>query len=142
MKYQGQDFVLIELYGEGHYSSSKESHIGFMLMNDYLKYEEKIKQYTPWFRGLDGKHSDVEGEIIVSKTKLGICNAYLGHTSTWKFYESFLESIAGDDDLGRLVEVSKVIANRFTVSKVIAVDYDGESFYFSQSSCEPFQEGK
>lgn len=129
MKHQGQDFVLIELYGEGYYSSSKESHIGFMLMNDYLKYKEKIEEYTTWFHGLDGKHSEVQGEVIVYKTKQDIGKAYAEHTDTWKFYEGLLEVIAEDGDFERLVETSEAIDKKFTVSKVVAVDYEGDSFY-------------
>lgn len=132
LTYKNEPFVAIEIRAEGYYSGAVESHVGFMTLRNYHKYEEQILSWTPCFYGLDGKHSEVDGEVVVHTTKLTIAKAFASKTGDWKFAESLMERIwESDEECQRLVNLHQDISKKFTVSTMIDVDFDGETLYIN-----------
>lgn len=126
----GKEVVAIELFGEGYYSGSVASHLGFMLKQDYLKYKEEIESYIPYFSELDGKHSETEGEVFVHELDNEIAAAYVRMTDDWLFYECLIEHAIQDYEVdfdvehSRLKTFSEEIMSVFSMSTVTTVEIE------------------
>ncbi len=57
------NLVVVQFTGEGHYSGHTEVQTLFMSKESFNKHEDTFLEYTPIFRELDGKHSEVYGEV-------------------------------------------------------------------------------
>lgn len=61
------NLVMVEFFGEGYYSGNTESHVAFFESDDFEQIESVFEDYTPYFHELDGKHSEVQGVVNITK---------------------------------------------------------------------------
>jgi len=69
-----ENLVMINFFGAGYYSGSTESQTMIVDKNFYEQYQDEINNYQPSFYELDGKHSEVYGDLSVdyiTKDNLG-----------------------------------------------------------------------
>lgn len=75
-----EDLRLLIGYGEGYYSGSSEQWSVAFDINDYEMLKERVEEfeegYTPYFSELDGKHSEVEGEMEIEDDLIRIVSEY------------------------------------------------------------------
>lgn len=69
------NLVMINIFGEGYYSGNTQSNSMVVEKAFYEEYKEEIDSYTPYFSELDGKHSEVQGNLTVTP----ITKENLGH---------------------------------------------------------------
>ena len=60
-----ENLVMINFFGEGYYSGNTESHSMIVDKAFYEQYQNEINSYQPSSYELDGKHSDVSGDLSI-----------------------------------------------------------------------------
>lgn len=83
----GTEVVLVELRGEGWYSGKVESHSAFFPVDLFDKYFDQFEGYIPYFYELDGKNSEVEGELIVHENEVDIAKAFIRKIEPYLIYD-------------------------------------------------------
>ena len=129
MKINKDDVVLVTCYGEGHYSGNSETQGYWVTKDFYEEHKDTIDNFTPYFHELDGKHSEVEGKVIVYH---GITLESLAEFEDigdgYMIYESMLYDILNDDeDLECELELlNNTIIELFKVNRTVQYVFDGE----------------
>lgn len=59
------DIVLVTMFGEGYHSGNVAEYSAILPLQLFEEFEEEIVSYTPYFYELDGKHSEVQGQVFV-----------------------------------------------------------------------------
>lgn len=91
----GKEVVAIELFGEGYRSGAVARHVSLVTKDFYEENIDLVENYTPYFHELDGKHSEVQGEVIVHHEAQDIAKALAGATDNWMIWESlFYDSVS------------------------------------------------
>ncbi len=119
----GQEVVLVELFGKASYSGQSESHSAFMTKEMYEKYEDDINSYTPYFHELDGKHSEVIGEVIIHEDGQDIAAALARKDDDCMIYESLLYNIHSED-LSKVEELNESIQIGLRGETVVFINHD------------------
>lgn len=61
------DIVLVTMFGEGYYSGNIVEYSAIIPLEMFEEFEDEITSYTPYFYELDGKHSEVQGQVFIKK---------------------------------------------------------------------------
>ncbi len=119
--------VFVEFYGKGYYSGSSESHSAFVTKEFFEENKETFENYTPYFHELDGKHSEIEGDVNIN-----LCNTeerlreaikkVCEKDDDWMIWESCLDGVDGVEEQ---VEFSKNITSKITSKTVTTYMIDG-----------------
>lgn len=129
MKINKDDVVLVTCYGEGYYSGNSETQGYWVTKDFYEEHKETIDNYTPYFHELDGKHSEVQGKVIVYHgITLESLTEFEDINEGWKIYESMLYDILEADE-GLKLELkllNKTIIELFKVNRTVQYVFDGE----------------
>lgn len=129
MKINKDDVVLVTCYGEGHYSGNSETQGYWVTKDFYEEHKETIDNYTPYFHELDGKHSEVQGKVIVyNGITLESLAEFEDIDDGYMVYESMLYDILNDDeDLECELELlNNTIIELFKVNRTVEYVFDGE----------------
>ena len=114
--------VFIEFYGEGYYSGASESQSAFVTKEFFEEYKDEFEGYTPYFSELDGKHSEIEGDV-----KINLCNTeedlksalrtMVEQDGDWMVFESCLDGCEGVEEQWELSKCIKQRIASFTTTK-------------------------
>ena len=120
--------VFIEFFGEGYYSGASESQSAFVTKEFFEEYKDEFEGYTPYFSELDGKHSEIEGEVKINlcETEEDIKTALKTFTEQdgdWMVFESCLD---GCEDIEEQWKFSKDIKKRVSSYTTTVYTFDGE----------------
>lgn len=83
-----KEVVAIELFGKGYRSGAVARHVSLVTKDFYEENIGLVEDYTPYFHKLDGKHSEVQGEVLVHYEAQDIAEALAGATDNWMIWES------------------------------------------------------
>lgn len=89
----GKEVVAIELFGEGYRSGAVARHVSLVTKDFYEENIELVENYTPYFHELDGKHSEVQGNVYVYDNARDIAEALAGATDNWMIWESLFADV-------------------------------------------------
>ena len=120
--------VFVEFYGEGWYSGASDSQSAFVKKEFFEEYKDMFEGYTPYFSELDGKHSEIEGEVKINlcETEEDIKTALKTFTEQdgdWMVFESCLD---GCEDIEEQWKFSKDIKKRVSSYTTTVYTFDGE----------------
>ncbi len=119
--------VFVEFYGEGWYSGASESQSAFVTKEFFEENKEIFEDYTPYFSELDGKHSEIEGDVKINlcETEEQLKEALKTSSEkdgNWMVWESCLDGVDGVEEQ---VEFSKNITSKITSKTVTTYMFDG-----------------
>lgn len=99
-----EDYCCIKLFGEGYHSGATETQMMFIRKKSLEEAgidRDDIEEYTPYFHELNGKHSEVEGDVIfyddlsqvdtLKELLIESCEA-----DDWMIYECMLDEFDTD----------------------------------------------
>lgn len=129
MNYQGKKVVCLEVSATGYRSGAFRSSIFFMSKEDYDKHEEKLGEYRFWFHELDGKHSQVEGDVAVYHIDEDIGQAYYQVTDGDDKWLDCIRDILPSEDVGALREFNDSIWCGLDETRVVKVQFMGQVIY-------------
>ena len=120
--------VFVEFYGEGWYSGASESQSSFVTKEFFEEHKDEFEGYTPYFSELDGKHSEIEGEV-----KINLCETeddvkvalktFTEQDGDWMIFESCLDGCEGIEEQENL---SKSIKQRVASYTTTEYTFDNE----------------
>lgn len=110
--------VMVEFSATGYYSGNSESQVAFFEKDDYETVKDALESYTPYFRELDGKHSEVEGVVTTTyiNTMLEFKQCIDSHMNAddhYMIFESCLDCSEYDSMTGMLMETHEAIVSQF-----------------------------
>lgn len=122
--------VLVEFVGKGYYSGNEEIHSCFIPENIYLEYKDDIETYTPFFYELDGKHSEVQGKVLVNKvTKSSLRELLLKYNNADDSYKIFdmLGDYLTESEMHETSELFDFIEENLQVEVITSVWFGEEN---------------
>lgn len=136
-----EDLRLLIGYGEGYYSDSSKQWAIAYDVNDYEMLKEKIDEfqdgYTPCFCGLDGKYSEVEGEVDIEEDLLSIIKEY--HNSDYdQFDDSVKYEIEKDSEEYLALKKAQDFIKKFKITTKHVNKYTGEEIDINDYKVEEF----
>jgi len=124
------NLVMINFFGEGYYSGNSESQTMIIEKSFYEDFKEEIDKYVPYFHELDGKHSEVRGNLTVSnitKENLGRVVASVMEDDHWPVSENLIwELDAPQEMLEKQDKVHETFENLCRIETVTKIYFDGE----------------
>lgn len=129
MNYQGKKVVCLEVSATGHRSGKFRSHIFFMAEYDFNEHEDVLREYRFWFHELDGKHSEVQGEVAVHYDDSAIGQAYHLVTDGDDKWIDCINDVLPEDDVPALKAFNNAIWAGLVETKIIKVEFDGQLLY-------------
>ncbi len=125
-----EDLMLLSVCGEGYYSGNSESYSMVISREFYDKYADEIHKYTPTFYELDGKHSEVEGEVLVvgvEEKELKYVISTRLEDESWKIEESMFESIgASREEIDTQISIDASFKALCDIKVVTSIYFKGE----------------
>ena len=120
--------VFVELFGEGYYSGSCCSQSGFFTKEFFEENEDLIRGYTPYFHYLDGKHSEVDGDVKINmcETVEDLISAFKTYTEMDDDYMIWESMLDGVSDVQEQNEFSNSITSKIKTNTVVTITYDGQ----------------
>lgn len=129
MIYQGKKVVCLAVSAEGYRSGAFRSHIFFMPEDDFDKHEDVLLAYRFWFHELDGKHSEIEGEVTVHYKDHDIGQAYHMSTDGDEKWIDCINDVLPEDVVPALKAFNNAVWAGLVETKVIKVEFDGQVLY-------------
>lgn len=125
-----EDYCCIKLFGEGYHSGATETHMMFIRkksLEDAGIDRDDIEEYTPYFVELNGKHSEVEGEVTFYEDLSQVDNlkeliVESCEADDWKIYDSMLHEFDTDQICKDHVEFIEAVC----IQVVTNVTFNGE----------------
>jgi hypothetical protein len=129
MIYQGKKVVCLEVSATGHRSGAFRSHLFFMTEDDFNKHEDVLREYRFWFHDLDGKHSEIEGDVKVHYDDNAIGQAYHLSTDGDEKWVDCVNDVLPKDDVPALREFNDTIWQGLVETKVVKVNFFDQVIY-------------
>lgn len=129
MNYQGKKVVCLEVSATGHRSGAFRSCIFFMSEEDYDKHAEKLGEYRFWFHELDGKHSEVEGEVMVRREDQDIGQSYHLVTDGDDKWLDCINDVLPEDFVPALKAFNNAVWAGMVETQIVKVEFDGQLLY-------------
>lgn len=124
-----EDLRLLVAYGEGYYSGASHQWSVAFDVNDYEMLKENVREfkdgYTPYFCELDGKHSEVEGDIEILEDLDAIIEAYI-ESDEDEFDDSIKYSFKEGTEVYDVLKKAQDFISKFEIDTVYKHKTTGE----------------
>ena len=121
--------VLIEVWAGDYYSNRREQHYAFVPIEIYESHHDKVREYTPYFPDLDGRHSEIKGTVAESYicTPEDLKLAYLSNkgNESWRITVC-MDNIFSRDEISAIEDLTANIMFQFTTEVTTVVKFNGE----------------
>lgn len=128
MNLNGKKVICLAWKAEAHYSGRVGMVLWFISEDMYEKYEDTISDFTIYFHDLDGKHSELVGEMEIHTDDTAIGKAY----DSWAGdYDRIRDRIMELEDSVEMDQFNDDVLSALNFTKKTVVTFNGRVIYES-----------